>query len=94
MDAIELVIHRAPKGRYRARWGERGFLSAREPLFAAARILAGEGRDPQTTIWMRYADSGVASLQMTLGQAAKLAVNESCRDGKPRIVPYRPFYRT
>jgi len=49
-----------------------------------------EGIDPETPITMSHDGSCIVSLRSTIGQAARLTVEESERLG-PRFVPYRPF---
>jgi hypothetical protein len=49
-----------------------------------------EGADPETPITMSHEGSCILSLRSTIGQAARLTVEESERSG-PRFVPYRPF---
>jgi len=49
-----------------------------------------EGADPETPITMSHEGSCIVSLRSTIGQAARLTVEESDTSG-PRFVPYRPF---
>ena len=49
-----------------------------------------EGADPGTPITMSHEGSCIVSLRSTVGQAARLSVEESERSG-PRFVRYRPF---
>jgi hypothetical protein len=82
---IELVIRPGPRnpttksreGRYSAVWGERVVVTAKEPFFAAARILVAEGFDPNTVLTMRHDGSQTRSLTMPLGKAAGLMVEEN-----------------
>jgi hypothetical protein len=87
---IELVIVRAEHGRYSAVLGERVLVTAKEPFFAAARILVAEGVDPNRVLTMRHAGSQTKSLTMTVGKAAKLMVVERDANGPPTIVRWTP----
>jgi hypothetical protein len=49
-----------------------------------------DGADPETPITMSHEGSATVSLRSTVGQAARLSVEESERSG-PRFVRYRPF---
>jgi hypothetical protein len=61
------------------------------PFLDAARVLAGEGVDPATRIVMRHEGKDYDALTSTVGAAAKLAVKESTRDGKPRFGDWHPY---
>jgi hypothetical protein len=67
-------------------------VTAKEPFFAAARILIAEGINPGTVLTMRHEGSQTRSLTMPLGKAAGLTVWEGDVEG-PRIAPWRggPF---
>jgi hypothetical protein len=90
VPVIELVIVRAERGRYSAVLGERVVVTAKEPFFAAARILVAEGFDPNTVLTMRHQGSQTRSLTMPLGKAAKLMVVERDANGPPTIVRWTP----
>ena len=49
-----------------------------------------EGADPETPITLGHEGSAIVSLRSTIGQAARLTVEESETSG-PRFVRYRPF---
>jgi len=88
--AIHVSISPARGGRYHARVQDRHLCTSRTPFFAAARVLMAEGIDPETPITLGHEGSAIVSLRSTIGQAARLTVEESERSG-PRFVPYRPF---
>ena len=91
--AIHITISPARGGRFHAREQERHLCTSRTPFFAAARVLMEEGADPETPITMSHEGSCIVSLRCTIGQAARLTVEESEKSG-PRFVPYRPFRAT
>jgi hypothetical protein len=88
--AIHVSISPATGGRFHARVQDRHLCTSRTPFFAAARVLVEEGADPETPITMSHEGSCIVSLRSTIGQAARLTVEESERSG-PRFVRYRPF---
>jgi len=59
------------------------------PFCDAARTLLADGIDPETKIVMYYDENLFASLQSTVGIAAKLTVTES--RGKPAFSKWRPY---
>ena len=87
---IHITISPAGGGRFHARVEDRRLCTSRTPFFAAARVLMEEGADPETPITMSHEGSCILSLRSTIGQAARLTVEESEKSG-PRFVPYRPF---
>lgn len=90
---IEIVVNALKErpGKFRACLGERVLhAGSRQPLLDCARILLGEGIDPQARIGMRYAGADDVALTSTVGAAAKLTVRENDWEG-PRFVPWAPF---
>jgi hypothetical protein len=87
---IHVTISPAGGQRFHARVQDRHLCTSRTPFFAAARVLMNEGAEPETPITMSHEGSCIVSLRSTVGQAARLSVEESERSG-PRFVPYRPF---
>jgi hypothetical protein len=87
---LALVVSPVGKGRYAAHLGDRCVIaSAREPFFAAARVLLAEGVDPGTPLTMRHAGSNTVALRSTVGAAAKLTVREDDRCG-PKLRLWTP----
>jgi hypothetical protein len=66
--------------------------ASRQPLLDAARVLINRGVDPSVILEMWHDGATYYALRATLGHAAKLAVEDRIRGGKPpRFVPYRAF---
>lgn len=72
-----------------ARLGDELLCTAREPFFAAARVLQARGVPDNTPLTMRYHDNEMLCLSANLGKAASLAVEEG--DHPPRFRKYRAF---
>jgi len=64
--------------------------TAREPLFAAARVLQARGIPDDTPIASRHKGAAHISLTSTFGKAAKLTVRDN-RRGVPKIVPFETY---
>lgn len=75
-------------GMYRAEVDGRHVVTARTPLFAAARVLQDEGVSPETPLSMRWAGSEIDALRSTVGAAAALTVTEDAYG--TRFATYRP----
>jgi hypothetical protein len=89
---IHITVSPAGGERFHARAQERHLCTSRTPFLSAARVLMKEGVDPDTPITLGHDGSATVSLRSTIGQAARLTVEESDRSG-PRFVPYHPFQR-
>ena len=74
---IHITISPVRRGRFHARVQDRHLCTSRTPFFAAARVLMEEGADPETPITMSHEGSCIVSLRSTIGQAARLTVEES-----------------
>jgi len=59
------------------------------PFLSAARVLLAQGLDPATVLQMRHRKTETDSLRGPMGEAAKLAVNET--GSRPRFVKYAAF---
>ena len=83
-------------GRYDARLEDGCVIvqASRQPFLDAARVLINRGVDPSTTLEMWHDGAAHHALRAKLAHAAKLAVEDRIRGGKPpRFVPYRAFNR-
>lgn len=69
--------------------GEQIVASSHQPMFDAARELLRRGAMPQDRIVMRHAGSSVDSLKSMVGDAARLAVEET--GGAPQYRVWRAF---
>jgi hypothetical protein len=58
-------------------------------ICAAARILVGEGIDPEALLIMRYAGHRYEALRATIGRAARLTVVDS--GGKPAFRDWQSY---
>jgi hypothetical protein len=68
--------------------------ASRQPFLDAARALLNCGADPAMTLEMWHDGALHYAMRAPLSHAAKLAVEERIRGGKPpRFVPYRAFNR-
>jgi len=97
-DALVLVV--TPAGAcgqrhgqiFNAHLGDRLIVRSGQPFLDAARILIGEGVDPDTTMVIRHDGSKVDSLVATVGTAAALTVDEGdSNTGRPRFVTWKAF---
>jgi hypothetical protein len=87
---IRILIEEGAGGRYQAVVnGEVLIKSSRQPFFDGARELLRRGVDPEATLVM-VRRSGVYSLRAKLGEAAKLAVEET----RSRYRQWQPHYRS
>ena len=67
---------------------------SRQPFLDAARALINRGVDPSATLVLWHDGAAHGALRAPLAHAAKLAVEDRIRGGKPpRFVPYRAFNR-
>jgi hypothetical protein len=76
--------------RYEARVGEEFLGSFREPFLEVARVLRRRGVPDEMPIAMRREGSPWPSLTSTVGQAAKLAIEEG-NTTPPRSRAFRSF---
>jgi hypothetical protein len=60
------------------------------PVLALCRALIEAGHDPNTPL-EAYRGATLCLRVRSIGEGAKLTVKETCRDGKPRFVPFQPF---
>ena len=61
------------------------------PFCAAARVLIGEGHDPNVLLTMRHEGSETESVRAKLGIAAGLTVRDSEGRSLPQFATWRPF---
>jgi hypothetical protein len=92
--ALTIILSPVPfssVGSYEARLDgdDRILCISRTPFFDAARKLAAEGHDCDTTLFLRHADSDTDSLRANLGTAASLTVEET-KYG-PRLRRWKPI---
>jgi hypothetical protein len=81
-------------GRFDARLESVIVRASRQPFLDAARVLIKRGADPSITLEMWHDGAAHHALRAQLAYAAKLAVEDRIRGGKPpRFVPYRAFNR-
>jgi hypothetical protein len=74
---IEITITPQGCGRFKVRLGRRLVLeSSAEPLLDSARVLADMGVPPDTRIAMRHPGANNVALSSTIGQAARLTVDD------------------
>ena len=64
--------------------------TSRTPFYAAARKLIEQGQDPDALLVMRHDGKDVDCLRQRLGDAARLTVSETAKQG-PRVTVYAPF---
>jgi len=69
--------------------GRKLLSSSRQPLLDTARVLLAEGVPPETSNAMQHKGSATIAMTSTVGEAAKLTVEEES-DG-PRFRKWRPF---
>src|SRR6516165_7350665 len=69
--------------------GRKLLSSSRQPLLAAARVLLAQGIPPETPLAMQHKGSATIAMTSTVGEAAKLTVEEE--PGGPRFRKWRPF---
>ncbi|KQQ15516.1 hypothetical protein ASF56_23820 [Methylobacterium sp. Leaf122] len=86
---MNLVISPAERGRFHATLDGRHLCTSYTPVFAAARVLKAEGVLPQEPLTMTHEGSDVVCLTSTVGEAARLTVEENEGRG-PLLRPYRP----
>src|SRR5262249_23245488 len=63
--------------------------SSRQPLLDAARVLLAQGIPPETPLAMQHKGSATIAMTSTVGEAAKLTVEEE--PGGPRFRKWRQF---
>jgi hypothetical protein len=85
---LNLVVKEYSDGRFEARLNGAIICRSRTPLLSGARLLLREGYDPNSIISMQVDGSATISMQMHLGAAANLTVEEG--NSSPRFVRYRP----
>ena len=68
--------------------GEQIVTAARDPEYTACRALLARGVTGKVTF---VHESGMAGLTMGIEHGAGLTVDEATRDGRPRVVKYRPY---
>lgn len=78
-------------GRFEARLDDELLCTSRQPLLDSARILAGRGVDPSTTLAMRHAGDDFDSLTATIGVAARLTVEDGRWKAFSRAVAEPPM---
>jgi hypothetical protein len=93
-EKLTTVIHihvrpAARAGLYVASLGDRDLCTSRQPFLDAARVLLGEGLDPETVVVMRWVETGTESLTATVGVAAKLTVWQPDK-GRPYFAEWKP----
>lgn len=86
---MNIVASPAERGRYHAHLDGRLLTTSYTPFFAAARILQAEGVLPQEPLTMTHEGSDVVCLTSTVGEAARLTVEDGKNSG-PLLRPYRP----
>lgn len=86
---IIVIVRPAGNGRYFAMVGETELPPKSDPLCNAARLLL-PTTNPATPLIMRYAGSDTDALISTVGEAAKLTVQEGEESG-PRFIRWKPF---
>ena len=69
--------------------GRKLLSSSRQPLLDAARVLLAQGIPPETPLAMQHKGSAIIAMTSTVGEAAKLTVEEE--PGGPRFRKWRPF---
>src|SRR5215831_18016827 len=69
--------------------GRKLLSSSRQPLLDAARVLLAQGIPPETPLAMQHKGSATIAMTSTVGEAAKLTVEEE--PGGPRFRKWRPF---
>jgi hypothetical protein len=69
--------------------GRKLLSSSRQPLLDAARVLPAQGIPPETPLAMQHKGSATIAMTSTVGEAAKLTVEEE--PGGPRFRKWRPF---
>ena len=69
--------------------GRKLLSSNRQPLLDAARVLLAQGIPPETPLAMQHKGSATIAMTSTVGEAAKLTVEEE--PGGPRFRKWRPF---
>jgi hypothetical protein len=65
--------------------------TSRTPLLSAARKLLQLGVPPQTELRMLHDGNSVVAMTTTVGQAAKLTVEERSGGNGPRFAAYEPM---
>jgi hypothetical protein len=81
----------ASKGQlYAAVLDGRKLCSSRQPFYEAARVLLGEGVDPETVLEATHQGSSIVAMRSTVGEAARWTVSESA-DGRTRKVLWEAF---
>lgn len=89
MSALDIVVSPTDRASmYRAELDGRHLVTARTPLFAAARVLRDEGMPHETPITMRWTGRTSPTMSSTVGQAAGLSVIED--DSGTQFTAYRP----
>jgi hypothetical protein len=77
MTVLVLIVTPVGQGQFAARLGDRIVVErTRQPLLDGARVLLGEGYDPDTPIVLRHAGRNDDALRSTIGAAAGLTVKE------------------
>jgi len=69
--------------------GRKLLSSSRQPLLDAARVLLAQGIPPETPLAMQHKGSATIAMTSTVGEAAKLTVEQE--PGGPRFRKWRPF---
>lgn len=89
---LELVLTPVSSrpGHFTAHLGDRCIVRAsRQPLYDAARALAGEGVPASTPIATRHAGSSTVAMRSTVGEASRWTIEESDSRGLRRRI-WRP----
>ena len=91
MTTIRITLELTPTGRWRALLdGTKLLVTSREPFYSAARVLLGEGLDPETVLEAQHKGSPIVAMRCKLGEAAKWTVQETDKGGLQRR-KWRPF---
>lgn len=86
---MNINVSTAGRGHYHAHLDGRHLCTSKTAFFDAARLLKAEGVLPQESLTMTREGSNVVCLTSTVGEAARLTVEENENRG-PRFRPYRP----
>jgi hypothetical protein len=88
---IVIVAPLDRRGRFSVRFDGRSLVSAsRLPFCDGARELVRLGYQPELVLLMRHEGSSAVALRSTIGEAAKLTVEDSDR-GPPGFRAWKPF---
>jgi hypothetical protein len=68
---IRITLELTSTGRWRALWGTKLLVTSKQPLLSAARVLLGEGIDPETVLEARHHGSDVVVARTSLGEATR-----------------------